>query len=118
MAQLGATPIDYTVNDFTEFTGQFDLILDTVGGGAFTRSLPLLAPHGRIVTCPDPSHIDSARESGVDAHWVFVHPDATELTAIADALVDGSLRVYIDEVFPFAQLPEAHRRGETGHVRG
>lgn len=118
LAQLGANPIDYTITDLTDFAGQFDLILDTVGAEVFTQSLPLLAPHGRIVTCPDPSQIESARSSGYDAHWVFVHPNATELSKISQALTKKTLKVHIEKAFPFSQLAAAHRLGETGHVRG
>lgn len=118
LTQLGATPIDYTTTDFTEYAGNFDLIFDTVGGEVFTQSLPLLAPQGRIVTCPDPNQIDAARAGGYDAHWVFVRPNTAHLSTIATALADKSLSVYIERAFPFAQLPEAHRLGETGHVRG
>lgn len=118
LAHLGATPIDYTTTDLSEYAGQFDIILDTVGGEVFTKSLPLLTTNGRIVTCPDPSQIAAARQAGHDAHWVFVHPNATELGKIAQALASKTLNVHIEKVFPFTQLSEAHRMGETGHVRG
>ncbi|MBP3088378.1 NADP-dependent oxidoreductase [Corynebacterium sp. sy017] len=118
LSTLGAHPIDYSQDDFSDFVEYFDIILDTVGGEVFQNSLKLLAQGGCIVTCPDPSQISEAREQGYDAHWVFVRPDRVQLETIAKALGEKELVVHIQQEFPFKELAQAHRLGEGGHVRG
>jgi NADPH:quinone reductase-like Zn-dependent oxidoreductase len=47
-----------------------------------------------------------------------VEPDRLSLTAIADLVERGKLRVEIDSVFALEDAAEAHRRSETGRVTG
>ena len=54
VTKLGATPIDYQSEDFVhrirQLTGDgVDVVLDGIGGTVAVRSLPALAPRGRLV---------------------------------------------------------------------
>ena len=116
--ELGATPIDYTAGDFRDSISEVDLVLDTIGGDVFTRSLDVIRPGGRIIAVPDPSQLDEARQRGIQADWVFVHPDRAQLARISELIDTGALRVVIDRRFGLCEFAVAHAYGEQGHVRG
>lgn len=131
--------IDYRQEDFvaailewTEGHG-VDVVLDTVGGETFRRSLESAAHYGDVVTLLDP---------GTDVNWkeartrnlrigfeLMLTPMLRELPLarahqgeILDrcaAMLDaGQLRLHISEILPLAQAADAHARIEAGHVQG
>ncbi|MFE1596721.1 NADP-dependent oxidoreductase [Nocardia sp. NPDC058705] len=118
ITELGASPIDYTKGDFADHIDKVDLVLDTIGGKVFTRSLDVIADGGRIVTTPDPSQLDIARRRGIRADWVFVHPDQAQLTEIAALQSAGKIHTRIDRRFTLAEIAEAHAYGEQGRAHG
>ncbi|MFC6010278.1 NADP-dependent oxidoreductase [Nocardia lasii] len=117
VAELGAIPIDYTDGSFADQLDSVDLVLDTVGGEVFTRSLDIIAEGGRIVTTPDPSLLDLARGRGIVADWVFVHPDRGQLSEIAALQSASKFRTHIDRRFVLDEIAAAHAYGESGHIR-
>ncbi|WP_111493858.1 MULTISPECIES: NADP-dependent oxidoreductase [Marinobacter] len=122
LATLGADEvIDYTSDDFVDACYGLDLVLDLVGGDTGKRSLHTLAEQGVLVTIPtvtaDPI-ITEAENMGLKAHGMTVRPDIFHLEEIAELIEDGDVRLHIDEAFPLAEAAAAHRRLETGHVRG
>ncbi|MFF7730315.1 NADP-dependent oxidoreductase [Streptomyces sp. NPDC008001] len=89
-----------------------DSVLDLVGGEALTVSPGLLAHGGRLASVADPS------VTGYGGRYVFVRPDAADLTALADLAESGGLTVEVAKVFPLERTAEAHRLSEEGHTRG
>ena len=112
--QLGADEvIDYKNQRFEEITSGFDLILDTIGGENFVRSLKVLKPEGVIVLLPSDKK-DEAEKVMQDRYirnyyHILVHPNG---------LGTEDIKVRIGKVFPFRQLPEAHAALENRKVRG
>lgn len=49
---------------------------------------------------------------------VTVVPDGRLLQAVLDEMGRGNIKAEIDTIFPLAEAAEAHRKLETGHVRG
>ena len=106
--------------------GQFDVILDTVGGGldAFRR---LLTPRGRIVAIAfDVAHPVRSL-SYIAAHaprrhrWVRFfsgNPTSPLLAELGRWVVAGAIRPQVDQVFPLSDIAGAHRALEQGGVRG
>jgi NADPH:quinone reductase-like Zn-dependent oxidoreductase len=45
-------------------------------------------------------------------------PDSEQLARIGELVATGEVRVEIAEVFPLHEVPRAHARSESGHVRG
>ena len=120
---LGADEvIDYRGEDFVEVLGgrPVDVVFDPIAGEYSSRSLKVLRDGGVLVSIlpVDEAATAEARRRGIPTGFTLVEPDRLALTAIADLVERGELRVEIDSVFPLAEAAEAHRRGETNRARG
>lgn len=121
--QLGADEvIDYKNQRFEEITSGFDLILDTIGGENFVRSLKVLKPEGVIVLLPSDKKEEAEKviqdRYARNYYHILVHPDGREMQKIASLLGTEDIKVWVGKVFPFKQLPEAHTALENKKVRG
>jgi NADPH:quinone reductase-like Zn-dependent oxidoreductase len=123
---LGADEVyDYRTTG-PEQLGRFDVVVDIVGTQMF-RYRRLLGPGGRMVAVRfDTDHYVRSL-AGIAASTVYGRgrirffrgsPDPGLLAELAQMADDGTLRPLVDEVYPFSQLADAHRRLETGGVRG
>ncbi|MFF8601353.1 NADP-dependent oxidoreductase [Streptomyces sp. NPDC015232] len=119
---LGADePVDYQTQDVATTVRDVDVVLDTVGGPNWTRSLRTLRPGGILVSLlpPDDTFPDrQAEEAGVRAVFMLVEPDHQGLREIGALVEDGRLRVLVDAVFPLEEAARAHALGETGRTTG
>jgi NADPH:quinone reductase-like Zn-dependent oxidoreductase len=92
-----------------------DLALDIAGGGVLPDLIDLAGGPERVVTIAD---FAGAREYGV----TFSRGDTGRaLHAIADVgeLIEaGRFSLPVAQTFPLAQIADAHRVSEDGHVRG
>ena len=115
---------DYDAADFrrrvhdVEEGMTLDVVLDTVGGDTFARSVDVLRPGGRIVSIVDPEGVQRAKDDGVDAHWVFVEPDGGQLAGLARMIEAGEITPHVSQVFPLEEAARALELSEEGHVRG
>ncbi|WP_372666771.1 NADP-dependent oxidoreductase [Amycolatopsis kentuckyensis] len=113
--------IDYTAVDFTEVTGDVDVVLDTLGGEAAERSLEVLRPGGHLVTAvaeEDAELIAKFEAAGMRFSGIAVDPDPVALRGLAGLVDRGELRVHVQETFSFDRIADAHRLIERGHLRG
>jgi NADPH2:quinone reductase len=112
--------------------GEFDIVVDMVGGPARRASLDRLAPMGRLVVMGNAS---GAEDVGVPANelWfanktvsgfnlaafsaAFPEEAGRALRRAVDAAAKGDLRVRV-ETLPLEQAAEAHRRIESGRTTG
>jgi len=120
---LGAdVVIDYKTQKFEDIEKDFDLILDTVGGENFVRSLKVLKPEGTILLLP--SDKKDAAEKAANEHniknymHVMMYSDGKDMQKISGMLADGSMKVFVNKVFPFEQIPQAHQQMESGSNKG
>ncbi len=118
LAGWGATPIDYTTQDFREVTPHPTVIIDGVYFGTYEPSLDHLAPGGRIVVLPSLADLEPARARGIDASIPQIAPDRARLEALAAQIAAGTLEVEISQVLPLAQVARAHDIVESGHAQG
>ena len=88
-----------------------DVVADFIGG-VLSDTLAVLAEGGRHASIADPS----VMEHGGGYMWVY--PDADELSALADLVDDGALGVDVARTFPLDQAADAFRESMTGHVCG
>lgn len=119
---LGADElVDYTEVDFAEAVRDVDVVLDTIGGSYWERSLRTLRRGGSLISIlplDETFPAEQADAAGVHAVFMLVEPDQAGLRQIA-ALVDGGrLRVAVDAVFPLEKAAEAHALGEAGRTTG
>lgn len=120
---LGADEvIDYKTQKFEDVVSDVDMVLDTIGGDNFVRSLKVLKPDGVIVLLPTDK--EGAAEKAVKEHNVknYYHltmrSSGQDMEQIAKMLEEGSLKVHVDKTFPFEKLPEAQSQLENGGVKG
>jgi NADPH:quinone reductase-like Zn-dependent oxidoreductase len=126
--ELGAShAIDYKRTDFVAETLSItdgrgvDVVIDTVGGDTFQRSIDCLAFGGRLVSIVDhdqPHNLLNAYNKNAVLHFVFTSPDPARLATIATLVERGQLRPVINADLPLPEAAEAHRRIERGDVRG
>jgi len=121
LRELGAEPVDYTSGDVASRVREIfpeegaDAALDLFGGDQREQAFESLRRGGRLVSVARPP--PEPRE-GYEVRYVYVRPSGEELREIADLADAGRLRPEIEETFPLEQAAEAHRRIETGRVRG
>lgn len=120
---LGADEIiSYQTQKFEEEISEVDFILDTLGGDNFVRSLKVLKPEGMIVLLP--SNKKAAADKAAETYHIknykhiLMHSSGKDMQEIAGMLRKGTLKVYIDKIYPFKQIPKAHEQLENGKVRG
>ncbi|HDP89175.1 MAG TPA: alcohol dehydrogenase, partial [Thioalkalivibrio sp.] len=109
------------------------IVLDTVGGETFGRSIEATAHYGDLVTLLDPgSGVDwrEARNRNLRIGFeLMLTPMLRDLPAararqgeILDrcaALIDeGTLRLRVQDRYPLAEAAAAHRRLAEGHMQG
>jgi NADPH:quinone reductase-like Zn-dependent oxidoreductase len=139
---LGADhPIDYAAQRYEEVARDVDVVVESLGVAHFRRALTATRRGGRIVALTTGLPEAVLRHGpylgllamlgglvGFKARaWLTKRvafrpmmriPDGATLAKIA-ALVDaGALRPLLDDVLPLEEAAEAHRRIETGRVRG
>ncbi|MFD8377894.1 NADP-dependent oxidoreductase [Streptomyces sp. NPDC059679] len=119
---LGADElIDYRTQDVADTVRDVDVVLDSIGGPTWARSLRTLRRGGTLVSIlpfDDTFPARQAEEAGVRAVFMLVEPDQQGLREISDLIEDGRLRVIVDAVFPLEQAARAHELGETGRTTG
>lgn len=119
---LGATPIDYSREDFTDY-GPFDVIVDTVGNAGWVRSqkalreggrlLLVLAGLGEMILAPLRS-----RHQGKRVIAGVAMGKAQDLELLAKLAISGVIKPVIGKVFALTDVVEAHRLVDSGHKIG
>lgn len=118
LVELGAHPIDYRTQDFTEVSPKMDLIIDGAYFDTFLPSLDHLVDGGRIVVLPSLADLTPARERGIEAHIPAFDPMPERLAEMAPLIASGELSIEVSTVLSLEQVAEAHQALETGHSRG
>jgi NADPH:quinone reductase-like Zn-dependent oxidoreductase len=126
---LGAhEAIDYEEEEFTASDETWDVLYDLVGNRSFRDCEDVLSPDGGIYisTVVSARLILSAVATTVGgllgqrkrARIAMVHHRAEDLAVLARLVEQRKLRPVIQEIFPLADVRQAHDLSETGHVRG
>lgn len=116
LRQLGADEVlDYHQPNYLESVAPVDLVLDTIGGDTLESSFDAVAPGGKIASIVDGG---VAGKNGIDALFVLVHPDSTQLTEITRLIDEGKVKPLISEILPLSQAAQALDKSQNGHVVG
>ncbi|MEH1851125.1 MAG: NAD(P)-dependent alcohol dehydrogenase [Nostoc sp.] len=115
--------IDYTQQDFTEDTAQYDIIFDAVGKRSLSETRKVLKPNGvYITTVPSPKVsleiVLTAFLPGQKAKFLFEKPNVKDLLFLKELIESGKIRVVIDRTYPLQELAAAHSYSETGRAVG
>jgi NADPH:quinone reductase-like Zn-dependent oxidoreductase len=115
--------IDYTKEDFTQQSGTYDVIFDTVKAISVSRSLKSLSKNGiMILSAAGMSEMlqgvwismTSSRKvmTGVISHT------AADIIFLKGLIEAGKLKPVIDRTYSLEQIAEAHAFVEKGHKKG
>jgi len=117
--ELGADEsIDYTKTRFDDVVRDVDVVFDTVAGQTQTRSWKVLKKGGILVSIASPPSAEDAVRNGVRQAFVFMVPNASQLTEIAKLVDSGKLKPVVETVLPLSEARRAHELSQTGHTRG
>ena len=121
--------IDYEKEDYidavlraTDGRG-VDVVFDTIGGDALSRSPDALAQLGRVVSIVDiaqPQNLIQAWGKNAAYHFVFTRQNSGKLDELSALVAQGRLRPHVGAVYALADVPAAHARLESRNngVRG
>jgi NADPH:quinone reductase-like Zn-dependent oxidoreductase len=99
---LGADQIiDYTREDFTKISQDYDVVFDAVGKISASKGRSLLKENGSYLS------IQTTTSESTE--------NLISLKELAEA---GKIKAVIDRRYPLEQVAEAHRYVETGHKKG
>jgi NADPH:quinone reductase-like Zn-dependent oxidoreductase len=134
---LGADQvIDYTQEDFTQSGERYDLILDVPGNHSLSECRRALTPEGTYVLIGhDHFGVSGGRWLGslprffklvVMSPFVSQLPDLNfsipskkdSMAVLREFIEAGKITPVIDRTYPLAEVPEAIRYLEEGHVQG
>ena len=121
---LGAeTVLDYTREDFTQNSQQYDCIFDAVAKQSFPKCRQVLKTKGiYISTLPDLGgafwNIVTSIFPGKTSKWIVLNPNAEDLNILKSWIESEKIRVIIDRVYPLSELAAAHGYSESERAVG
>lgn len=124
LKSIGANfTIDFTQEDYTKRSERFDVIIDVVGKGSFSKIMRLLKKKG-IYICANPSlrlllfgkFISLIKRKKVITG--VASEEFRNLSEVKGFLESGKIKVVIDKQFPLEKTAEAHAYVETGNKKG
>lgn len=118
---LGADHIiNYENEDFSKMEGDFDVVIDTVGGENLDKAYGIVKNGGRLVTIPSQPDEEKAKAKNIQAIYFISTTEPDQLEKIAALAVEGKVRIMVTEILPFTNqgIREAHSISESGHARG
>ncbi|WP_254245138.1 NADP-dependent oxidoreductase [Hymenobacter sp. BRD67] len=127
LKELGADEaLDYRSQAFEEVVRDVDVVLEASpqrDNVERLKSVTVLKPGGIFVSVNVDSPFDEAvlaalaqkQATGEMAPNQPRHDWLAEITRLIDA---GQVKVFVSQVFPLAQVADAHRESQTWHVRG
>jgi NADPH:quinone reductase-like Zn-dependent oxidoreductase len=99
---LGAeTVIDYTKEEFLQGKAKYDIIFDAVGKLSKSKCRNILNPNGKFIS----AHGSSKEKKD-------------NLAKVVSMVEAGYIKPIIDKVYPFEEIPDAHRYVETFRKKG
>src|SRR5882757_6633180 len=119
LKQLGAdVAVDYTKTKFEDVARDVDAVLDPVGKETLARSYGVVKKGGivmSLVARPDPVELKKREIRGAG---ISVHPDAEDLTEIAQLIDAGKIKPTVTQVLPLSEAIAAQQQAATHHTRG
>ena len=125
---LGADKVlDYTRQDCTASSGQYNLILDVMAHHPLVDYKRALAPNGRLIVVGGDSTLINrllllgpwiSITSGKRLNLLIHKPSVADLEYLKSLFLSGGLTPKIDREFPLSEAVEAVKYFGEGHVRG
>jgi len=115
--------IDYKKENFTKNGESYDLIIDILGRGSFSKYRASLRPNGIYlpVSFKTSKLLQMLRTSvsgGKKVICALATPRQEDLEFIRKFFEERNLRVAVDKSFPLEKAADAHRHVEAGNKKG
>src|SRR5215211_1466019 len=115
---LGAeNVIDYNSTRFENVVHDMDAVIDTVGGDLPERSFQVIRPGGTFVTIAARLSDEAGKAQNIRAVSTG-RASADTLKQVSELIEAKQLRPVVGEVFPLADVRQAHELSQSGHGRG
>lgn len=120
LRSLGAEPVTYgdgMVEQVRALAPEgVDAALDVAGSGVLRQLIDLAGGSQSVLTVAD---FEGSKEYGVRFSNGFVDGNAFHaLAEVGELIAAGRFWLPVERTFPLAEIAEAHRISENGHVRG
>jgi NADPH:quinone reductase-like Zn-dependent oxidoreductase len=118
LASHGVIPVTYgdgVAGKIRDAAPRVDAFIDTFGGDYVQIALELGVEPSRVDTI---ANFDAVRRYGVKAEGNAAGASAGVLAELARLIAADQLEIPVAAVFPLAQVQDAYRRLEQGHLRG
>ncbi|MGW2254765.1 NADP-dependent oxidoreductase [Kitasatospora sp. NPDC001660] len=111
--------VDYRTQRFEEVDGDFDVVLDTLGGETQERSYGVLKPGGVLVsTVWVPDAQERAARHGIRVEPFFMRPSGEQLAQLAALVESGAVRPYLDRSYDLTETADALRYSASKRAKG
>ncbi len=124
LRELGAdVPIDYHTQDLADIVcnqeqRRADVVFDCIGGGALSESQKLTKAGSRNVSIVDTDAVQNLKDADKHAQFVFVEPNAEQLSRITHMIDSDRITTTISATYPLEEAVKAHEQIASGHTRG
>ena len=121
VTSLGAdTVIDYTLGDFRQTSGSFDLVFDVASYETPGSCATLMGDHGHFVSTFGQMGglVSTLIPIGKRVHKVVVDANRKDMETLATMFTKGELKSVIDSQFSLADSQAAYERSQSGRARG
>ncbi|WP_459500557.1 NADP-dependent oxidoreductase [Bacillus sp. C1] len=122
LEELGADIlIDYRKEDFGRaLAGDYDMILDTIGGAVQEKSYSLLKSGGKLISIVHAPKEGELVRHDISAVFMWLKPSGSQLLKLSKWIEEGKITPIVSHVFDFSQdsIRKAHLLSENGHTRG
>ncbi len=123
---LGADEvIDYRTHRFEDEVNRLtdgrgvDAAYDTVGGDIISRSISCVRPYGKLATIVRvDGSVNDMQIRNQTLYFGFMERTREKIQTLARLAERGQVRPLIDSSFPLEQLADAHRKIESGGMKG
>ena len=140
--QLGADlVIDYNETRFEDVLSDYDVVLESLGGEMYQRSLQVLRRGGHLTSINTGLPAATARygpnlgvlavacrllrdkltsrlRRNIKTSIVVRQASGANLTALGALVDEGAIRAEVARVFKLEDIADAHRASQSGHTRG
>src|SRR5438270_3785946 len=119
LKQLGAdVAIDYTKTKFEDVVKDVDAVLDPVGKETLARSYAVVKQGGIVMSLGALPERAELKKHGIHGAAISVHPDAEDLTEIAQLIDSEKLKPVVTQVLSLNDAIRAQQQAATHHTRG
>ena len=108
--------IDYKTTRLERQARDIDVVFDTVGGETLACSWNVLRPGGRVAAIATQS--EAVSDQHVSGEFFIVEPNRMQLVEIARLLDAGSIRPFVEAVYPLVEVRDAYACAKRGGMRG